>query len=358
MVAKFVTCALAISVSIFISGCKGGNGGNGWNGWYGGNGAQGNRRLRNSSDKNDLKKVLVVVDMENDYDKFGATPETVSQWATNLTDTKAKIVKVYNEYLNGKQWDAVVFTQDWLDPAHVVAESEQREKCLNCHEAYYSKDTNRTNYDAVCTKEVLADCKWSLEMGKKGTNIVPELVGAITEGNGAGGLPECSLSERNTKPCYTHITKNWDDWSNKVPGHIALNGEKVGDEMGTFKNIASFITGKDVGDVSDIQLVVVGIETVRCVMKGALHAFVGDGFRQVTVVADATTGGSETKNDVSWDEQHIPMYCPDPEGDGCTPDEMNAWGEQVWTARGGPSIPNALQILENGGVTVDRDTIV
>ena len=279
------------------------------------------------------KKVLVIVDVQKDYarDLCCGTPPSlscqqnppsactpaeplasVSPWAGDLQTASNGVPalsdRILNVYNLGRPWDAVVFTRDFLDPGVVVN-----------HETGYSSLVGRSlgEHDGYGDGADVIDPLWG-----------PDSV-----------IRENEYEANN----FIDFTKSFDDWMNVVDEtcpsptgdgqhHFSRNNERIeGNNHPTLKEMILHKLsqpGRPPVCPRDVRMVVTGIETVRCIMKGTVHA-VMDGF-DVLVPLQATAGGQASEREEwrpcprdQW-QQHV--NAPDFDDSPCKERETDAPG--------------------------------
>lgn len=264
--------------------------------------------------------LMIVVDMQNDYCKQCGS-KTVSKWAGE--DMLAKAAEINDalalKTIDGESaWDLVVFTQDWLQPG---------EACNDC--AKWSKDHKK------CLKCVNS----ALVHDTFGAQVISQ------------------IHKPANKDRYMMFTKNTDDWFTALDEktawdgkrHFALNGESIpGNPHPTLREILvyrGFTPEKT-------RMVVTGVASNRCVMKGSTHARY-DNYRSVYAFSSAIAGMADKPENWRPGDNAPHTYCGTPENPCDTVAERRPWEKKVFLGyKGGPTRPEAVAIMLGAGITV------
>jgi hypothetical protein len=106
---------------------------------------------------------------------------------------------------------------------------------------------------------------------------------------GSNKFKECQNTTQRGQPCWLKFSKNLDDFMNKHIGSFARCGETIPGQDNPLPLDQHIMFWANEQDPSNIHLFVTGVQRVRCVMKGSVHAQ-KDGFK-VSVMRTASDGG-------------------------------------------------------------------
>jgi len=270
---------------------------------------------------NDACSVLVITDVQNDYCK-GCGSESESPWArTEVKELLEDITKAIalKKSDGSPLWDLIVFTRDVLEENYVCADVDH--------------DGQANDFKIIDEKRVCLGGS-SLTSGSYGSQVPDELKSARDMAN---------------VPFIEH-TKSTADWMTTMNPETSFDGKfKFDAELLesvpqlTLKEKLErkgFAPGKT-------TIVVTGIVTNRCVMKGAIHA-AHEGY-STFALTDAIWGFPEMDN---WTTQgkkaNAPeLDCPTNHDGTCT----SEWKKQVYLGyKGGPTSDLAIEYMKKAGV--------
>lgn len=276
-------------------------------------------------------KVLIVVDMQNDYCAECKTDEDTCNWPYRslLNDPAAKVNEAIRD--SNVDYEFAVYTQGLQD--------------------WHTDD---------------GDCTYP---GQRGFEIMDTLKSGLDQGFANDPTKDFMTFSKLTDDWFTDAVFGSRQWAN--------NGETLpfwtGDQPPTLPEQLKYRGFLP----SNTQLFVTGTATNRCVMKGAVHAR-ALGF-DVILAKDAVTGGSEdrwviskvtipdgqnacaipSETDEYGNLHHcaVSLSCEEYNnkqgGAPCTEEEKQEWMYNVYFGwRGGPSQNDAFKYLENSGVVV------
>lgn len=278
--------------------------------------------------------VLVIVDVQRDYcddcDGVDVEMNKATGYGMPLADVSQNIAKLIDKI----KFQHIIITQDSLKYGFRCARGgagnwqkvKPREECM--------KELNMsTTCDVLCPERECPrpECKvWMecvknkcevplLTKGTPGTDVVPTIMQA--------------LNKHKREPTFK-IEKSMDDWLGTTATVETFDGTVKAE-----RKIVSLCPG---GDCSKVNLWITGIQTTRCVFKGALHA-AGLGFK-VHVPAASTAGGGTSQEDWKvW--KAMPGKI----------DDIHAGSNEWWQIVAGtgscsPTKEKAMQILKAAGI--------
>ena len=290
--------------------------------------------------------VLVVVDMQNDYDQ-ASNSSTLSPWAVDLTAYKKRITDLYRDfYATNRSWSLIVWTRD-------------------------------TPRDGFCDTNT---GRCSLKNGSFGAR-------SVFEGTVMLQSPPRPVTPNAATPnmlFWSKTTDNWmlqeiNDWGltrhswgpTRYP-EITTKHQPICDENSPYSETCSDLHAwliRHGYTPSITTLVVVGVASNRCVMKGAVNAQ-ALGY-QVVVIKNAIAGPAQPTQSDKWfvcSSIHAmrndcldgidccnapPTKCKSTSGSPCDAEAFTAWRTSIYQgAKGGPSRKQAFEIMQHAGVQI------
>lgn len=200
---------------------------------------------------------------------------------------------------------------------------------------------------------------------------------------GGNKFKECHNTTQRGQPCWLKFSKNLDDFMNKHIGSFARCGETIPGQDNPLPLDQHIMFWAKEQDPSNIHLFVTGVQRVRCVMKGSVHAQ-KDGFK-VSVMRTASDGGRNNVTD-SWTvcTEKQPHNCNSPAvncedsfslsenpflgneprvkpelvGNNtpdlvCSKNSSDIWMQNIFDGdHGGPIMEDSCSIMENAGLNI------